>query len=68
MIYRCVDKTLAVGVHLGLKGKYHRLYESGIIPEARAWVVSVACTEPKNSHLAAEMRTISAFARSISQA
>ena len=47
MNYRCVDKALAAGVQLGLKDKYHRPHEPEITSEARVWVVSVACTEPR---------------------
>lgn len=53
MIYRCVDKALAAGVQMGLKDKYHRPHEPEIGDEAKAWVVSVACTKPKAQGLAA---------------
>src|ERR1700686_1765030 len=46
MIYRCVDKALAAGVQTGLKDQYHRPHEPGITEEAKAWVVSIACTKP----------------------
>jgi transposase len=45
MIYRCVDKALAAGVQMGLKDKYHRPHEPEISDEAKAWVVSIACSE-----------------------
>ena len=67
MIYRCVDKALAAGVQMGLKDKYHRPHEPEITDEAKAWVVSIACTTPKDHGLAAELWTISALARFISQ-
>jgi transposase len=63
MIYRCVDKALAAGVQAGLKDKYHRPHEPEITDEAKAWVVSIACTKPKDHGLAAELWTISALAR-----
>jgi transposase len=63
MIYRCVDKALAAGVQMGLKDKYHRPHEPEITDEAKAWVVSVACTKPKDHGLAAELWTISALAK-----
>jgi transposase len=63
MIYRCVDKALAAGVQAGLKDKYHRPHEPQITDEAKAWVVSIACTKPKDHGLAAELWTISALAR-----
>lgn len=63
MIYRCVDKALAAGVQAGLKDKYHRPHEPEITDEAKAWVVSIACTKPKDLGMAAELWTISALAR-----
>ena len=63
MIYRCIDKALAAGVQMGLKDKYHRPHEPEISDEAKAWVVSIACTKPKDHGLAAELWTISALAR-----
>jgi transposase len=67
MIYRCVDKALAAGVQMGLKDKYHRPHEPEISDEAKAWVVSIACTKPKDHELAAELWTISALARFVSE-
>ena len=52
MIYRCVDKALAAGVQMGLKDKYHRPHEPEISDDAKAWVVSIACTKPKDHDLA----------------
>ena len=63
MIYKCVDKALAAGVQMGLKDKYHRPHEPEITDEAKAWVVSLACTKPKDHGLAAELWSISALAR-----
>ena len=67
MIYRCVDKALAAGVHMGLKDKYHRPHKPEISDEAKAWVVSIACTKPKDHGLAAELWSISALARFIGE-
>ena len=67
MIYRCIDKALATGVEAGLKDKYHRPHEPEITDEAKAWVVSLACTKPKDHDLAAELWTISALARYVSE-
>lgn len=67
MIYRCVDKALAAGVQMGLKDKYHRPHEPEISDEAKAWVVSIACTKPKDHELAAELWSISALARFVSE-
>ncbi|QIE29329.1 IS630 family transposase ISCARN21 (plasmid) [Caballeronia sp. SBC1] len=66
-IYRSVDKALAAGVQTGLKDKYHRPHEPEITDEAKAWVVSIACTKPKDHGLAAELWSISALARFVSE-
>jgi transposase len=67
MIYRCVDKALAAGVQMGLKDKYHRPHEPEIGDEAKAWVVSIACTRPKDHGLAAELWSISALAKYVGE-
>jgi transposase len=67
MIYKCIDKALAAGVQAGLKDAYHRPYAPEITEEAKAWVVSVACIKPKELGLAAELWSISALARYISE-
>jgi transposase len=63
MIYKCIDKALAAGVQMGLKDKYHRPHEPEISDEAKAWVVSLACTKPKDHGLAAELWSISGLAK-----
>ena len=61
-VYKCIDKALATGVETGLKDKYHRPKAPEITPEAAGWVVSLACTKPKDHGLAAELWTLSALA------
>ena len=68
MIYKCVDKALAAGVQTGLKDKYHRPHEPEITDDAKAWVVSLACTKPKDHGLAAELWSISALAKFVCEA
>jgi hypothetical protein len=63
MMYRCVHKALAAGVRMGLKDNYHRPYGPEIGDAAKAWVVSIACTKPKDHGLAAELWSILAMAR-----
>lgn len=63
MIYKCIDKALAAGVQMGLKDKYHRPFEPEITNEAKAWVVSLACTKPVDHGMAAELWSISALAK-----
>jgi transposase len=67
MIYRCVDKALAAGVQMGLKDKYHRPHEPEISDQAKAWVVSIACTKPKDHGLAAELWSIAALSKFVSE-
>jgi len=66
-IYRYVDKALAAGVEAGLKDKYYRPRASEISDGAKAWVVAIACTKPKDHDLAAELWSISALARFVSE-
>lgn len=61
-IYKCIDKALATGIEAGLKDKFHRPKEPDITPEAAGWVISFACTKPKDLGLAAELWTLSALA------
>lgn len=62
-IYKCIDKALAAGVAAGLKDRYHRPREPVITEAAKAWVLNVACTKPKDHGLAAELWSLSALAR-----
>jgi len=66
-IYKCIDKALAAGVPMGLKDAYHRPHEPEISDEAKAWVVSIACTKPADHGLAAELWSISGLARFVSE-
>ncbi|EQD69993.1 hypothetical protein B1A_06536, partial [mine drainage metagenome] len=68
MIYKCIDKALAAGVQMGLKDKYHRPHDPEISDEAKAWVVSLACTKPKDHGLAAELWSISELAKFVCEA
>lgn len=67
MIYKCIDKALATGVSAGLRDTYHRPHEPEITSDAKAWVVSIACTKPIDHGLAAELWSISALAGFISE-
>lgn len=62
-IYKCIDKALAAGVQSGLRDRYHRPKEPVITEQAKAWVLSLACTKPKDHGLAAELWSLSALAR-----
>jgi len=61
-IYKCIDKALASGVQAGLKDAFHSPREPEILDDAKAWIVSLACTKPKDHGLAAELWTLSALA------
>jgi transposase len=62
-IYKCIDKALAVGPDAGLKDYYHRPFEPTITDGAKAWVINLACTKPKDKGLAAELWTLSELAK-----
>lgn len=54
-VYKWIDRALAVGVETALSDKHHRPKEPVITEEAKAWVVSLACTKPKDHGYAAEV-------------
>jgi transposase len=62
-IYKCIDKALAAGIETGLKDKYHSPKEPIITEEAKAWVVNLACTKPKDHGYAAEIWTLAHLAK-----
>ncbi len=62
-IYKCIDKALAAGIETGLKDKFHKPKDAVITEEAKAWVVNLACTKPKDHGYAAEMWTLSHLAK-----
>ncbi len=60
-IHKCIDKALAAGLRAGLRDRCRRPREPEILPDAKAWVVGVACQQPKALGLAAESWTLSAL-------
>jgi len=56
-VYKCVDKALAMGVAAGLRDLFHRPKEAVILDDAKAWVVHIACTKPKDLGYASELWT-----------
>lgn len=62
-VYKCIDKALSMGVSAGLSDLYHRPKDPVITPEAKAWVVSLACQKPKDLGLSAELWTRSSLAQ-----
>ena len=55
MAVKCIDKALGMGIDAGLVDFYHRPKEPVIDDAAKAWVVSVACQQPKDLGYAAEV-------------
>ena len=64
IVYKHVDRALAAGVEVALCDRPHGSMPT-ITPEAKAWVLALACTKPKEHGLAAELWTRSALARQI---
>jgi len=62
-IYKCIDKALAAGADAGLKDYFHRPFDPVITEPAKAWVVNLGCTKPKEHGLAAELWTYSELAK-----
>ena len=56
-VYKCVDKALGMGVAAGLRDLFHRPREAVIGDDAKAWVVHIACTKPKDLGYASELWT-----------
>lgn len=54
-VYKWIDRALAVGTETALSDKHHRPKEPVITEEAKAWVVNLACTKPKDYGYAAEV-------------
>lgn len=66
-IYRCVHKALAMGVDAALKDAFHRPRDPVIDAAAKAWVVHLACSQPKDLGYAAELWTRQALAAHVRQ-
>src|ERR1700678_645683 len=64
-VSKWVAKALAVGPMAALKDNYHRPGEPVIGDDAKAWVVHVACSKPKDLGYAAEVWSRQALARHI---
>lgn len=62
-VYKCIKKVLAGGVEVALKDYHHSPKSPIITEEAKAWVVHIACTKPKDLGFAAEIWTQSALAK-----
>jgi transposase len=60
-----ITKALAVGSDAALKDAYHRPKEPVITEDAKAWVIHLACSKPKDLGYASEVWTRSALARHV---
>ncbi len=64
-VLKWIDKALQMGAEVGIKDTPHKPREAVITDDAKAWVVNLACTKPKDLGYAAELWSRSALARHI---
>src|SRR6266851_677876 len=64
-VAKWIDKALQMGVKEGMKDTPHKPREAVITDDAKAWVVNLACSKPKDFGYAAELWTRSALARHV---
>jgi len=64
-VLKWIGKALQMGVRAGLKDTPHKPREAVITDDAKAWVVHLACSKPKDLGYAAELWTRSALARHV---
>lgn len=67
IVYKHVDRALAAGVSVALVDRRHGSGPT-ITAEAKTWVLSLACTKPKEHGYAAELWTRSALAAHVRRA
>lgn len=54
-VYKCIDKSLSMGIKAGLKDLYHSSKKATITMEAKMWVMNIACSKPMEHGYAAEI-------------
>lgn len=64
-VLKWIDKALQMGAEAGIRDTPHKPREAVITDDAKAWVVNLACTKPKDLGYAAELWTRSALARHV---
>jgi len=64
-VSKWVAKALAVGAMAALKDSYHRPKDPAIGDDAKAWVVHLACSRPKDLGYAAEVWSRQALAQHV---
>ena len=62
-IYKCLTKSLAMGVEAGLHDTYHTPKQPLIGLPAKQWIKDLACQQPKALGYAAELWTLSSLAK-----
>jgi transposase len=62
IVYKHVDRALAAGVEVALRDRPHGSAPT-ITPEAKTWVLALACTKPREHGQAAELWTLAALAK-----
>ena len=65
VVYKWVDRALALGPSAALDDKYHRAHDPTITLAAKAWVIELACLKPKDLGYAAELWTMKALAEHV---
>ena len=53
-VLKWIDKALQMGAKAGIKDTPHKPREAVITDDAKAWVVNLACSKPKDPGYAAE--------------
>jgi hypothetical protein len=64
-VLKWIDKALEFGVQVGIQDTPHQPRQAVITDDAKAWVVHLACSKPKDLGYAAELWTRSALARHV---
>ena len=62
-VERCIDKALQLGIHVALDDLPRSGKKVRLSPEARTWLVSLACQKPKDIGYSLELWTTSLLAQ-----
>jgi transposase len=64
-VYECIDRALAMGIEAALEDLPHSPKQPVITPEAKAWVIHLACSKPTEFGYAAELWTRQSLAQHV---
>lgn len=64
-VYDCIDKALAMGIEAALEDLPHSPKDPVITPEAKGWVIHLACSKPTEHGYAAELWTRQSLANHV---